>query len=533
MNRITLQVSMALVALAACAPAPTDANKDGIADGIKTPNTVSVVAPASPTGTVSGIIADTKFAAIQGADVVLSLGGPGEGNTGAVFKASTDVDGNFSFKNVPAGGSGQIVVTKSGYGAARLSINVPGVAGNIPLDNGNANVGVVLLTELSGTVKFYVYGSNGRVAKGARGLLEVTPAAFVTSNAASYGTAQGVTSVEATVDDSGALTFSGVPTPAEQTRINGQYALTVGAWDENGDGTYESLGFARTYSGSSLFISPSQTVLLPDARQSAALAIVSSNLDSLAGLGTLPFRNAVKGTDPVTVVFNQPVAGGTLLAVKVVQEDCSTAVAVKIDQKAPNLLTITPNTAWNLGSEYHLAIHATGTDSANTTAFIGSFWGIDPTTAKPVSTSVVLQGKKGPGNTNTSNLEPGDDLYVIFDTPTKYFGGGAAEAFVNFDLNSSGGIGGTGDVGEYGSTTGLSLTMAEPTFDANTSTFACKTNGYSTRWRINYTTIPSSGVPASTPMKIVVPKDSTASSGYETVWGQPFSGDFSGTLTIK
>lgn len=67
-------IALSLAALAACSPAPTDANKDGIADGIRAPNTVTQVAPSNPVGSITGVVTTTKFGPLADAKVQLVLG---------------------------------------------------------------------------------------------------------------------------------------------------------------------------------------------------------------------------------------------------------------------------------------------------------------------------------------------------------------------------------------------------------------------------------------------------------------------------
>lgn len=518
----------------------TDANKDGIADGVRTPNDTTLVAPSTPVGTVSGIIANTKFIGLEGSQVTLVLGGKSD-SSGTTFRATTDVDGNFSFKGVPAGSTGQVIATRAGYATARISVTVPSAAGNFPLNDGNVSTGVLMLTELSATVKFIVYGSNGRPAKGARGVLEVSPAALVSTGPGTYGSGLGVITAEATADDLGVLTFTAVPAPIEMARVSAgnAYSLYVSAWDENGDGEYESLGSTLTRTGASLFTTPDPVIVLPDARATAPLAIVSSTLSSLVdgtAAGALPYRNQVRAADPISVVFNQPVGEKTLLSVKVVAEDCATNVSVKIEQKGPNLLTITPATTWNVGSENHLAIRATGLDVGNTANFTGFFFVIDSAAPRPLGTTAVFQAKKGPGNMNTAQLQTGDELFVLFDLPTTNLSATPPRAFVNVDLNANGSIGGSGDttVGEFNSpfSAGYPISLAEAAFVADQSTFACRANSYSTRWRISGLPVPAGGIDSGKQFKIIVPRDSAATAGFQTPWGQVFSGEIAGTLTV-
>lgn len=530
MSRVLTPFLLAAI-LAACG-APPDTNKDGISDAVRNPDSVTQVAPTTPVGTVSGVVVNTKFVGLDGVNVTLVLGGNSDG-MGSAYKATTDAEGNFSFKNVPAGGTAQVTVSKAGYGSARTSVTVPASTGNFPLNNGNGNAGYLVLTELSGTVKFNVYSASGKPAKGARGLLEVTPAAFLSTGPGTYGSSQGVTSVDTVVDENGVLTFTGVPTVAEATRVGASYSVTIGALDEDGDGDIDSLGTSRFFAGSTLFTSPTQNIFLSDARTSATLAISAASVESLYGGSSAPFRNSVRPADAITVVFNQAVANQTLL-VKVVQEDCATNVAVSVNQRAPNVLSISPATAWTVGARFNIVIRATGLESGSTNNFRGFFFSVDPTAPRPLGTTAAFQVRKAPGNNNTSALQPNDELYATFDTPITFLGGTQARAFFNYDLNGNGTIGGMGDVGEYNTpfTSGYQVDIAEQTFDATNSTFTCRASGYASRYRITFGALPAGGVPMMTDLKVTIPKDASASTGYQTAWGQPFTGDITGRMML-
>jgi len=494
---------------------------------------VSQVVSSRPLGTLSGLVLNTRFAPLDGVNVTLVLGEGADGS--ATYKTTTNASGGFFFKGLPAGSVGLVTVTRAGFGTARVAVSVPASAGNFPLDDGNGNAGIFLLTELNGTQRFTVYSASGKPAKGVRGLLEVSPSAFSTTSSGTYGTGQGVISAEATGDESGVLLFTGIPSADEMARVGGSYTLIVGALDENGDGVIDSLGTARTYTGASLFINPTQTIQLTGAASGAPLAISSANLDSLTNGGaSQPYLNALKPNEAITIVFNQAIAEATR-TVKVVGEDCATNVAVVVTQRAPNVLSIAPTGSWTTGAEYHLAIRATGLDSGVTRDFRAFFFAIDPAAPRPVGRTPAFSAKKAPGNSNTARFEPGDELYVTFDTPLSYLGGPQGRAFFNYDLNGNGSIGG-GDVGEVGSpfSAGFTIDLAEETYDAANSTFTCRTNNYGSRFRINSFGIPSGGLPSNTAMRVTLPDGQASSTGYQTAWGQVATGDFNGSaITIR
>src|SRR6218665_2345854 len=161
---------------------PEDSNGDGIADGILKPDSVSVVAPATPKGTVSGQVLDTRLAPLAGAEVKLLIGSD---PSGSQFAAQTDAAGNFMFANVPAGSSVLVTASKAGYATLRASADVPSSAGNIPINNGNASLGAILLAETGGSVSFTLLTPSGHPAANARAYLEATPARALAFNSTS------------------------------------------------------------------------------------------------------------------------------------------------------------------------------------------------------------------------------------------------------------------------------------------------------------------------------------------------------------
>jgi hypothetical protein len=534
MNR--LLIACAVLGLAACAQLE-DANGDGIADGVRKPDSVSVVAPSTPVGTLSGAVTTTTFAPLDGVQVTLILGSGADASR--VRTTTTNAQGAFVFNNVPAGSNGQLLLSKTGYSQARVNINVPGSAGNIPLNDGNGNAGVIALVELTGDVRLRVYTAQGAIARGARAFLEVNPTAFQSVSGA-YGAGVGNFSATAEVDDNGVLAFSGAPNVAEMARVspNTQYTVTIGALDLDNDGRPEFLGSIQQFSASALFTNPARTVLLPDARVNAPLAITATNLESFSTAFSPPYRNSLSATEPITIVFNQPITSvEPTRLVRVVAEDCATNVPVSVAQRAPNTLSIAPTTSWTLGNRYNVVVRATGLDSGTTTDFIGYFFAIDPGSPQQVSNVATFQVRKAAGNTMTNAYEPGDSLNVIFSTPITRQAG-VAYAYVNFDLNGDNTIGGMTGAGEFGgpANSGFPIFINEQqqATDPNAGTFFCKQSGYSSRWSINVNRFPPSGnIPNLTQMRVIFPRDNQSSATFQTAWGGPVAIDVNGSIGVQ
>jgi hypothetical protein len=531
-----LLAACAALALVSCAT-PEDANGDGIADGIRTPDTTSVVAPSTPVGTISGQVANSLFAPLEGVQVTLVLGEGSESSR--IMRTTTNTEGVYVFANVPGGSSAQVLFSKSGYASARLNSSVPGSAGNFPLNDGNGNAGVVVLTELTGELRLRVYTAQGAPAKGARAYLEVSAVAFQ-SYSGSYGSNIGNFSATGEVDENGILAFTGVPNIAEMARISTgtNYTVNIGALDTDNDGLFEALGSINAFSAGALFTNPQRTIFLPDARATGALSISATNLDSFGTATSPPYRNAVTATDPITIVFNQPITSvDATRIVKVVAEDCATNVPVTVTQRAPNTLSIAPTTSWTLGNRYNIVVRATGLDTGSTNDFIGYFFAIDPAAPRPLSATASFQVKKATGAMMTTVYEPADTLNVVFDTPITRQAG-TAYAYVDADLNNDGTIGGMNGAGELGGpeNSGFPITINEQftATDPAQGTFTCKQSGYSSRWRIQVTSFPVSGsIPNLTRMRVVFPKDSQSSDTFQTAWGAPVAIDVNGNIAVQ
>jgi len=532
-------VFLACLTLTACAKF-VDANGDGIADAEqngRAPDTVSLVAPSNPVGTLSGVVVNSLQVGIESVDVTLVLG---EGaDASHTWKTQTTRDGAFFFKDLPAGAVGQVILSKTGYSGARFNAAVPGAAGNFPINDGNGNVGVITLAQLSSTVKFRVFTALGVPAKGARAFLEVTTTAFQTV-AGTYGAAVGNYSGSAEVDEFGVLSFTNAPDPGELARINNaNYVLTIGALDLDNDMRADILGTSVTYNAVGLFTQPDRTIVLTDARTTQPLQILATNLDSFNGANSPPYRNALKTTDTINIVFNQPITqADTTRLVKVVQEDCSTVVPVNVTQRTANVISIAGMTPWTLGARYNIIVRATGLDSGATVDFIGYFFAIDPTVPRPLGASAAFQVRKGSGNTMSNALQPGDTLNVVFDSPITNQGGPVARAYVNFDLNGDGQTGGMTGLGEFNGPagSGFQITNNEQTqaTDPTMGTFTCKQSGYSSRWSITIGTFPATNfIPSATQLRVVFPRDNSSSDTFQTAWGQPVVVDPTGTLTVQ
>lgn len=487
------KLAMALVPflMAGCG-GPEDANGDGIADGIQDPNNVSVVVPATPKGTVSGQVLTTQQQPLASVNVTMTVG------SATVAPVTTDPNGNFIFKDVPGGAQVLLTFSKDGFASLRASSVVPSTAGNVPINNGNASFGPVLLSELNGSVKFYLFGPDGRPAANARGTLDVNPAGRVL-----FGLSESTTSrvvVEAVSDNNGLITFDKVPTPIELARLGGSYLLSVNALDTNGDGIYESGGLVIPYLASDLVKQGTvKTERLPPAYSPGeALAVRYSSLGALqpGNLQTKPQHNMVKPTDGIYIVFNQPVQSSSVV-VGLTDEYGKESLAVSKEVTGGGtVLTIKPGQALSVGREYNLYIRAVplAGGAPFTTGSTVAFFGGDLSSPPAIAVESVRFQEV---TTNNGLIDRGETVYVNFNqVMTTLLDSQYAQVYVGLDLNGSGKIGDA--TGERDPSTGRStgvgfpLQMSEPTRPIPTRTpaeepvFPFVSSDYSTRFSFTY-----------------------------------------------
>ncbi len=559
MNRF-LAASLTL-ALFACEP--IDENGDGVSDGVVKPDTVSQVAASKAVGTVSGLVVSSSRAGVGGVSVTLVLGAGGEQPT---YTTTTSDSGVFSFKHVPAGGTGTLLFEKAGYSSARTSVGIPAAAGNFPLNDANGDVGQISLSPLTSSVWFRVYTADGAPAAGANAFLEFPAASFDKS-----GSVAGRHTATAQVGADGVLRFDNVPDLAPLSQLtNTPVSLVVAAFDQNGDGTPDFHGHGASWPVSTLYTSAGfAPITLNRFESTAPLRIIGTNVASFNdGAGSPPYRNAVRGSDPVTVTFNQPVtSSGTAQLVTVLAEDCESTVGITVTQTSPFSLSVAPSGgAWEAGAEFNIAVRVTGVETGETNTYIGYFFGLDPATPKGVD-SVSFRAFKPAGTMamQTVFTPASDTLYAFFDAPVRDQGAGDAVVQFDLDINNNSN---RQDCGEYQGTTtgefqalcGLNLYADEPltALRSTDSFFTCLPSGYTNRWVVQGTVQPAleqamaaldvgqlsnpipvdggvciiaaSGVNTGVGIRVVVPQTSNSATTYQSAAGVPVKGIVPGSL---
>ncbi|WP_239989300.1 carboxypeptidase-like regulatory domain-containing protein [Corallococcus macrosporus] len=520
-----------------CGDDLVDADGDGIADGVREPDSVTVVTPANPKGTVSGQVLSTDLRPLGGVTVEMTIGSSAE-----AVSASTDDKGNFTYTNVPAGSNVLLTFSMAGYATLRATAQVPSSAGNVPINNGNASFGPITLARLNGTLNFLVVTPQGRPAAGARATLEATPAGSISAGdvpSTSTGTAVSSVVVEATANEQGLVTFTGIPSASEMARLrngSGQFKLWVSPMDSNGDGIPETGGYVSSYTGTEMVNnSTTRLISLPYSRpQNVPLSIESSNVASLRGAAAdmHPLRNLVRVGEPIHVYFNQPIQQGSLL-VRMTNEDARESLGVTATvNNGGYSATINPGVTVD-GEEYNLDLRAVSAEGGSLYSAVGYFFAGAAT--GPAQATAIAESRYHETSTTlptSGQLNLGENVYVYFTHPiaSKVTSGHRVQVFFNIDLNNSGMLGDA--VGEKGFLTGFDLTEDEPVAPLHTTTpienpvFPVTKSGYTSRFRFAY---PGPNNPNLLGTEITVGFSNLARRGavgtYENIWGQPLTTD--------
>ncbi|MET0406129.1 MAG: carboxypeptidase-like regulatory domain-containing protein [Cystobacter sp.] len=410
---------------------PKDEDGDGIEDGIRKPDSVSVVAPSTPIGTVSGQVLNTRMEPLADASIRLLIGSD---TPDTKYSVRTDASGNFMIKGVPAGSATLVTVSKEGFATLRASATVPSTAGNIPINNGNASLGVVMLSETRTPLRFTLLTDSGKPAAGAQAYLEAYPAGLIAAAGTTSTATSSVMAIPAVADAAGVVTFNNMPSPSELTRIGtalgststegtAVYRLWVDPVDLNGDGVLDSGGYTGQIKAATLLTSGPQIVTLGSARNdntSTAFTLLSTNVPSLKTGATTtedakkPLRNMLRPGEPIYLGFSQPVAPDSLIAV-LTNEFAQTPIELTIArQGVGDVYTLTPAVANILeGQKYNLVVRATSAYSAASLVWKGFFISGDTKTPRPLQIASVTFKDGASGTAGT--LDAGECIIVTFN----------------------------------------------------------------------------------------------------------------------
>lgn len=547
MKKLALVLVPFLVLLGCGSEDPTDANGDGIADGVQDPNNVSVVVPATPKGTVSGQVLTTQQRPLTGVNVAMTIGSSPTPKT-----ATTDEGGNFTFQDVPGGAQILLTFSKEGYAPLRAFSTVPTTAGNVPINNGNASFGPVLLSETNGTVKFALISPTGRPAAGVKASLEVDGAGTVL-----FGPTASVSSTvvaEAVSDAEGVVTFANVPPPAEIDRITtaSAYKLVIYAHDENNDGILESSGRVLFYAGSDLITgNNAKPVALQFAYSpTTQLAIDFSNMAALRSGSTfsaLPQFNTLKPGDSIYIVFNQPVQSSSVI-VGLTDEYGKEVIGInKTPANGGLVLTLAPQNI-QPGKEYNLYLRAVSLSGGTSLSKTVSFFGGDPAQPQAINIEATVRfwdiGGVAAGTRGNNQLDNGEYVSISFNQVMKFFGSTYAQVYFDRDLDGTT----TAVTGEWNpnntTITGFNLLPYEPqTFVTGLPTDpipvfgGIPASGYSSRHFFQYGggtgTYISFNAANTVPLVFAFNRiQSPQTDGYESIWGVPQTANISVTATL-
>ncbi|MBZ4420321.1 carboxypeptidase-like regulatory domain-containing protein [Myxococcus sp. RHSTA-1-4] len=510
-----------------------DENGDGIADGVREPDSVTVVTPATPKGTVSGQVLSTRYAPLDAVTVEMTVGSSAE-----VLSATTDAKGNFEFANVPAGAQVLLTFTRSGYATLRASSVVPSSAGNVPINDGNASFGPVVLAALDGTVQLNLLTPSGRPAAGARATLEVGTAGKV-MGLSQFNNSSVVVEAQAGAD--GVVTFTGVPSPLEMDRLGVNYRVIVNALDTNGDGILEAGGTVVFYSGSDLATNGTiRTLALPQAYDTGRpLEIDYANLAALrsSGASTQPLDNMLRSGESIYIAFNQPVQPGSVIVG--LSNEYGLAEGLSLSKtllQGNTVLSLTPSGNLQAGREYNLYVRAVSAVSNQTQTKTVSFVVGDP--ASPPAISVDSTVRFYDAN-NNGQLNSGEVVVVNFNQ-AMIQRSSSVQVFFRADLNRDAN---TTSIGEWvdgnRNITGFPLATFEPPYLSGSSVIladprpdfpTAAANNYSSRFYFQY--LPATPPAGGTPLTFtsgqsanlvlafgLLPSPST--DVYESAWGVP------------
>jgi hypothetical protein len=467
-----------------------DENGDGIADGVREPDSVTVVSPATPKGTVSGQVLSTKYTPLDSVTVEMTVG-----NSEEVLTATTDAKGNFEFKNVPAGAQVLLTFIRQGYATLRASSTVPSTAGNVPINDGNASFGPVVLGALDGKVTINLLTPSGRPAAGAKATLEVSAAGKVLG-LSQFNNCTVV--VEAQAEANGVVTFSGVPSPLEMDRLGVNYRVIVSALDANDDGILEAGGTVVLYSGTELATTGAvRTLAMPAPYDTGrALEIDHTNLSALrsTGASTSTQDNMLRSGEAVYIAFNQPIQPGSVTAG--ISNEYGLAEGLSLSKnllQGNTVLSLTPSGTLQAGREYNLYVRAVSAVSNQTITKTVSFVNGDPATPPAIAVDSTVRFYDA---NNNGQLNSGEYLTLSFNQAMVVRGAGIEVFFRGADLdrvpaNTSVGewVDGNRDINGFPLSTfeppyltGSSIILADPRPDFPTAA----ANGYSSRFLFQY-----------------------------------------------
>jgi hypothetical protein len=336
----------------------------------------------NPTGVVGGVVVDaSNEMPLAGVTVQVV-------SAAATLTAMSDMNGVFQVQKVPAG-SFIVTFSQMGYQSATFSDLLAGAVGNFPVKNPTRTLGPIGLVKNDGTFSVRLVDENGAPAP----MVKVVARTQVRYVDFSSGGPQaiGATSMSATSDMSGLVTFMGLPDYASLGGIVSDLVwIDVAPVKVMGAEIYTFLGGSFPFNVEHL-AGGSPTILLAGPR--TPLSVLDSTIDFLRTgppFGTSSGSEIAPG-GPITITFNQAIDPATLRAT-FLNDDGSISTVQASATPQSNLVSITPSMPFAAGARMNLQIHA-ATPSGFEYDMTAPFWVMPPSGSKPAT---VVSGALAP-----------------------------------------------------------------------------------------------------------------------------------------
>ena len=458
--------TLALTTTFACGEEPPDLNGDGAGDA---EGTVTQIGLVHPQGTLAGRVYDAASGEnLTGVEITIISGG-------AAPETVASADGLFRSGHIPAGGSGQLIISGSNYISAYRSFSLPGAAGDYPTASAHTWVGEIgLLPKAAG--ELVVLGPD------AAGLGSVTVGIdfgfsyLVDGNPAKSLRLTGTTDSQGVAGINGGMPNLNALSPLLQS-LNGSVTISLGASEANTGGSldisYRELGRR----GELPIVALRSDGIVATLADENSVRVLASNASDL--VARRQGVSVIESTDPIRILFDQPVDPDTLFA-SLTTEDDDGQVALQAAEwsHAGTLMTLRPAVNLSEGQEYNLEVSAAPL-SAGPSAFSG---GANIFT-RPLSADLTVDSiATWHDRDEDTNISEGDwiDLHVNQPIGARNGGGSSdlhnltAEWAVDYDLNGdreSGTVRGEIGFEEGGRRVYETLSLNEPSAGAGLSGF--------------------------------------------------------------
>jgi len=420
----------------ACGSDLSDEDGNGVADGILTPNNVSVITPTTPRGYIAGQILDANTQQPLNSANVRVFGG------GIDIPLETDKDGYFQHGPIASGAIYSINISKVGYAKVTLSgYSIPTSAGDFPLDNGGTFVGPIGLIPTDGALSVQVVSYSGQPISGAQVTAETSVSHYVGNSS------RGTTIGNGTTDENGLATVAGLANLlnlSPRRRASTSFVVTVAPVDLDADGVYDLGGTVMTMTANEVYQRRAPSIVVLSApEEEQPLQIVASNVDRLVP-GKNPQNPTVLAPDEtIYIVFNQPVAGAESLLVELVDETGDNTIATTVSVGAlGNIVQLGHDTLFAAGQEYNLRLLARTADgeTGSSLQVAAPFFGRgDP------SQAIRVQGEFVDVNKDSRWGNGSDRFEIRLSRPIGRADGNvqgfSAQLFLELDLNGTSTIG--------------------------------------------------------------------------------------------